>query len=98
MGRGDVAEIERRILPHQHDIDIVFQIERLPCAIGEMVAGMVAHLDRADLRADAAVGIAELRRSVVCAPAIAGTAKSAILAIANFKTNILSFIAILLVQ
>ena len=27
MGRGDVAEVERRILAHQHDVDVAAKVE-----------------------------------------------------------------------
>ncbi len=38
MGRGDVAHVERRILPHQHHVDILAQIDPLGFAFLEMIA------------------------------------------------------------
>ena len=39
IGGGDVADVERRVLPHQHDIDVAAEVERERLAGGEMIAG-----------------------------------------------------------
>ena len=38
MSRGDVAEVERRVLPHQDDVDVLAEIEDGEVALAEMVA------------------------------------------------------------
>ena len=38
VGGGDIAHVERRILPHQHNIDILAEIEPLLLAAGEVIA------------------------------------------------------------
>ena len=38
MRRGDVAEVERRILAHQHDVDIAAEVEDRELAQPEMIA------------------------------------------------------------
>ena len=68
VGGGDVGEIERRILPHQHDIDILGEIERLPLAIGMMRARDALDRDRAGRRHDAAVAIAEIAGDIMEQP------------------------------
>ena len=39
MGGGDVAEVERRVLAHQHDVDVAAEIEDRELAEAEMIAG-----------------------------------------------------------
>ena len=39
VGRGDVAEVERRVLAHQHDVDVAAEVEDREVAEREMVAG-----------------------------------------------------------
>ena len=38
MGGGDVAEVERRILAHQHDVDVAAEVEDREVAEAEMIA------------------------------------------------------------
>ena len=38
MRGGDVAEVERRILPHQDDVDVLAEVEDLELAALEMIA------------------------------------------------------------
>ena len=46
MGGGDVAEVEGRVLAHQHDVDVAAEIEDLGLAEAEMVAGDALDGDR----------------------------------------------------
>ena len=46
MRAGDIAEIERRILPHQHYVDLAPKIEQPIVAALEMLAGNALHHDR----------------------------------------------------
>ena len=56
---GDVAEVERRILPHQDDIDVAAEVEDLRLAEAVMVAGDALDGDRIAHRPQAALGPAE---------------------------------------
>ncbi len=42
MGRGDVGEVERRVLPQQHDVEAVERLA-LRLAEREVIADLVAH-------------------------------------------------------
>jgi hypothetical protein len=44
MGGGDVAEVERRVLPHQHDVDVAAEVEDRELAEAEMIAGTACTL------------------------------------------------------
>ena len=46
MRRGDVAEVERRILPHQHDVDVAAEVEDPRLAEAIMIAGDALNRDR----------------------------------------------------
>ena len=39
MGGGDVAEVERRVLAHQHDVDVAAEVEDRELAEPEVIAG-----------------------------------------------------------
>ena len=41
--RGDVAEVERRVLAHQHDVDVAAEVEDPELAEPEMIAGDRLH-------------------------------------------------------
>ncbi|PAV69544.1 hypothetical protein WR25_06090 [Diploscapter pachys] len=72
MRRGDIAEVERRVLPHQHDIGLLAEIE----ADGRVEAEMVArarcrralYRHRMRLRPDAAVGVIQVLGEVMEQP------------------------------
>ena len=46
MRAGDIAQIERRVLPHQHDIDIVCKVELRKVAQRDMIALNPLHGER----------------------------------------------------
>ena len=62
VSRGDVADVERRILPHQDDIDVGRQVENLEVADAEMITFDLLHGDRPGARADAAILVAQVVR------------------------------------
>ena len=51
--RGDVGEVEGRILPQQHHVHLRAEIGAARFAQREMVADLVAHRERLHLRHDA---------------------------------------------
>ena len=67
MCGGDVGEIERRILPQQHDVHRR-EIDHLVPAEGEMIADDIAHLDLRHTRDGATAAQAEVLRLVVEQP------------------------------
>jgi hypothetical protein len=60
MRGGDVAEVERRILPHQDDIGLGAEIEADRDRRSEMIADDALHGHRMRLGPDAAVAIVEV--------------------------------------
>ena len=59
MGGGDVAEVEGRILAHQHDVDVAAEIEDLGLAEPEMIARDALDGDRMRHRPEPPVGPAQ---------------------------------------
>ena len=70
MRRGDVGEIERRVLPQQDDVEVRQRLApRL--AEREMVAGLVAHGQHLDRRHQLLAAQRELVRRVIGQPVAA---------------------------
>ena len=61
----DVADVERRILAHQHHVDVLSEVEHDGRAGGEMVAFDASHRDGTSVGAHAAVLVAEILRKVM---------------------------------
>ena len=73
MGGRDIGHVERRVLAHQHHVDVGRQVDGLRFAQGEKVAGLAAHVQGARRRQDAAAGKRQVRGQVVAqamAPAL----------------------------
>ena len=70
MRRGDVGEVERRILPQQDDVE---RIERRALGLTqrEMIAGLVAHGQHLNRRHQFLAALRELVRRVVGNPVAA---------------------------
>ncbi len=68
MRRGDIAEVERRILPHQHDIGFVAEVEADRVAEAVMIADDTLDGDGIGLGPDPAVRIIEIFGAVVEQP------------------------------
>ncbi len=68
VGRGDVGEIEGRILPHQHHVGVLADVERHDVAEGEMIAGDRPDSDGAGRRGDAAIAVAQVARGIMIEP------------------------------
>ena len=60
VGRGDVTDIERRILPHQHDVDVGAEVQHFNVAGAEMIAIDVLHGHRPGAGTNPAVLIAQV--------------------------------------
>ncbi len=57
MGRGDIADVERRVLTHQHNINIAAKIELQRVAECIMIAQYRPHRHRMGRRGQAAIGV-----------------------------------------
>ena len=69
MCRGDVRHVERRVLPHQHDIGVVSEVERLRLSEpAEMRARLTRHAELARQDAHPPGLEVERRRAVVPQP------------------------------
>ena len=65
MGRRDVAEVERRVLAHQHDIDVAAEVEDGEIAALEMIARDRLHGNPMRTRVKAAVLIGQIFGEIV---------------------------------
>ena len=59
MGGGDVAEVEWRILAHQHHVDVAAEVEDGEFAEREVIAGFGADTDFVRASIEPAVGIGQ---------------------------------------
>src|SRR3954452_22958013 len=59
MRGGDIAEVERRILPHQDDVDVTAEVEDLRFAEAVMIARDTLSCNRIAHRPEAPLGPAE---------------------------------------
>ena len=64
VGGGDVGHVERRVLPQQDDVEFG-QLGALRLAEGEMVAGLVAHIERLHGREYPVAALGELVGGVI---------------------------------
>ena len=71
MRRGDVAKVEGRVLPHQHDVRLRAEIEAHRFAEREVIADHPLHRHRMRARPDPAVAIVQVLRAVMEQPVAA---------------------------
>src|SRR5690242_19902022 len=64
MCRRNVCHVERRILPHEHDVRIA-QIEYSGGTEREVVVPFIAHLERSDLRGYFTIPQRQVTRTIV---------------------------------
>ena len=65
MGRGDIGEVERRILAHQHDIDVATEIEPALLEHGEMAIVAAPHRNASGRRRQPAVAVGQVAGGIM---------------------------------
>ena len=68
MGGGDVGQVERWVLPHQHDIDIAAKVDHLFRPISEMIAIHLLHMHRPRLGQHPAVAERQVMGEIMVEP------------------------------